>query len=268
MSGAGDFRRMRAAARTRDKCSDAMPRSARLPGNDVAWLLLGACALAAGAWLRLSGIGGQIVIDDEWHALHKLLRADLLDILTHLDYADYSIPLTVYFRALYDTVGITEWGMRAPMLVAGIALVAAAPLLARPWASAPVRATWAVLLAVSPLLVYTSRTARPYALTALLATLALIAFERWHRGDGRRDAWGAALRRGDVPGRLPAHDVARVHAAAVRVLRRARAAPRRRRTGGASSGSASRPRSRLRSCCCRRSSTTGSCSPRRPASTR
>ena len=59
------------------------------------------------------------------------------------------------------------------------------------WASAPVRATWAVLLAVSPLLVYMTRTARPYALTALLATLALIAFERWYRGEGRRRAWGA-----------------------------------------------------------------------------
>jgi hypothetical protein len=167
-----------------------MREPARLPGSDLAWLALGACALAAGTWLRFRGLGGQIVIDDEWHALHKVMRADLLDILTHLDYADYSIPLTVYFRGLYDTVGITEWGMRAPMLVAGIALVAVAPLLVRPWATAPVRATWAVLLAVSPLLVYMTRTARPYALTALLATLALIAFERWHRGEGRRRAWG------------------------------------------------------------------------------
>ena len=168
-----------------------MREPTRRPRSELAWLALGACALAAGAWLRFRGIGGQIVIDDEWHALHKVMRADLLDILTHLDYADYSIPLTVYFRGLYDTVGITEWGMRAPMLAAGIALVAIVPLLARPWASAPVRATWAMLLAVSPLLVYMSRTARPYALTALLATLALIAFERWYRGEGRRAAWGA-----------------------------------------------------------------------------
>ena len=168
-----------------------MRSPARRPGSEFAWLALGACALAAGIWLRFRGLGGQIVIDDEWHALHKVMRADMVDILTHLDYADYSIPLTVYFRWLYDTVGITEWGMRAPMLAAGIALVAVAPILARPWASAPVRATWALLLAVSPLLVYVSRTARPYALTALLATLALIAFERWYRGETRRSAWGA-----------------------------------------------------------------------------
>jgi hypothetical protein len=159
-------------------------------GNALRWLVIGACAVGAGAWLRLRGIADQVVIDDEWHALHKLMRSDLVDILTHLDYADYSIPLTVYFRWLQDTVGITEWTMRLPMLVAGIALIAAAPLAARAWSPAPARALWAVLLAFSPLLVYLSRTARPYALTALLATLSLVAFERWYRGDRHRDAWG------------------------------------------------------------------------------
>ena len=168
-----------------------MNRRDRIGTGRFPWLVLAAVALVAGAWLRARGLGTQIVIDDEWHALHKLMRADMLDIVTHLDYADYSIPLTVYFRWLYDTAGVTEWGMRAPMLAAGIALVAAAPVLARAWAPLPVRAAWAVLLAVSPLLVYFSRTARPYALTALLSTVALVAFERWYRGDRRRGAWAA-----------------------------------------------------------------------------
>ncbi len=159
--------------------------------STLPWLALAAVALAAGAWLRARGLGSQIVIDDEWHALHKLMRADMLDVVTHLDYADYSIPLTVYYRWLQDTVGLSEWGMHAPTLVAGVALVAVAPAAARAWATLPVRATWAVLLAVSPLLVYFSRTARPYALTALSATLALVAFERWYRGEDRRDLWGA-----------------------------------------------------------------------------
>ncbi|MFO1317454.1 MAG: hypothetical protein U1F58_17825 [Burkholderiales bacterium] len=164
---------------------------AHVRGNAFPWLVLAAAALGAGAWLRARGLGGQIVIDDEWHALHKLMRADMLDIVTHLDYADYSIPLAVYLRWLQDTTGVSEWGMHAPMLAAGIALVAVAPALAASWATLPVRAAWAVLLAVSPLLVYFSRTARPYALTALLATLALVAFERWYRDGRRRDAWGA-----------------------------------------------------------------------------
>jgi hypothetical protein len=158
----------------------------------IAWLALAAGALAAGAYLRARGLGSQIIIDDEWHAVHKLMRADMLDIVSHLDYADYSIPLTVYFRWLHDTVGVTEWGMRLPMLLAGVALIAVGPLLVRPWTTPAVRAAWAVLLALSPLLIYFSRTARPYALTALLATVALVAFERWYLGERHRDRWGAA----------------------------------------------------------------------------
>lgn len=159
--------------------------------RSFAWIALLVCAIAAGAWLRLRGIGSQIIIDDEWHALHKVLRADTLDIVTHLDYSDYSIPLALYFRWLYDTIGITEWGMHLPMLIAGIALIAVGPWLVRAWVSPAVGTTWAALLAVSPLLVYMSRTARPYAFTALSATIALVAFERWFRGDQRRDEWGA-----------------------------------------------------------------------------
>ena len=156
------------------------------------WLALAAGAFAIGAWLRIRGLGSQIIIDDEWHALHKLMRADMLDIVTHLDYADYSIPLTVYYRWLQDTIGIGEWGMHMPMLAAGIGLVAVGPWVTRSWAALPVRATWAALLAVSPLLVYFSRTARPYALTVLAATIALVAFERWFRGERRRGEWATA----------------------------------------------------------------------------
>ena len=156
------------------------------------WWALAVVAALAAAWLRLQQLGAQIVIDDEWHALHKLLRADLLDILTHLDYADYSIPITVYFRLMRDTIGVSEWSMHLPMLVAGLALVVVAPWLVRSWTSLAVRATWVVLLAISPFLVYVSRTARPYAFTALTGTIALVAFERWWRGTTHRRAWAAA----------------------------------------------------------------------------
>jgi hypothetical protein len=160
--------------------------------GDMVWIALGVCALIAGAWLRFAGLRGQILIDDEWHALHKLMRSDMLDIVTHLDYADFSIPLTVYYRWLHDLGGLNEWGMHLPLLLAGCALVVVGPLLARPWASLPVRATWAMLLAISPLLVYFSRIARPYALTTLLCIVAFIAFPRWLAGGRHRDRWSAA----------------------------------------------------------------------------
>ncbi len=159
---------------------------------DAEWQALAALALLAGAWLRLDRLGTQIVIDDEWHALVKIVRAPMQDIVTHLDYADYSIPLAIYLRWMQDTVGLTEWTLHLPMLVAGIGLVALAPWLARGWTAWPARATWSVLLALSPLLVYFSRTARPYALTALTTTIALVAFERWWRGGAHRERWAFA----------------------------------------------------------------------------
>ena len=159
----------------------------------VAWSALALLAVGVAAALRTYALGSQVVIDDEWHALHKVLRSDVMGILTHLDYADFSIPVALYYRALQETIGITEWSMRAPMVVAGIALVALAPWLARAWTSRPVGVAWSVLLAISPMLVYLSRTARPYAITALTSTLAIVAFERWWRGDERhRRRWAGA----------------------------------------------------------------------------
>lgn len=158
----------------------------------IAWSALMLLAIGVAAAFRTYALGRQVVIDDEWHALHKVMRSGLADILTHLDYADFSIPVALYYSALQNTVGITEWGMRAPMVIAGIALVATAPWLARAWTSRATGVTWAVLLAISPMLVYLSRTARPYAITALTSTVAIVAFERWWRGEGNRGRWAAA----------------------------------------------------------------------------
>lgn len=156
----------------------------------VAWSALALLAIGVATALRTYALGSQIVIDDEWHALHKVMRSGLPGIVTHLDYADFSIPVALYFRVLQETSGITEWSIRAPMLISGIALVALAPWLARAWTSRAVGVTWSVLLAISPMLVYLSRTARPYAITALTSTVAIVAFERWWRGEERhRGRW-------------------------------------------------------------------------------
>jgi hypothetical protein len=157
----------------------------------IAWSALFLLAVGIAAGFRAYALGSQIVIDDEWHALHKVMRSGLAGIVTHLDYADFSIPVALYYSALQNTVGITEWGMRAPMVLAGIGLVALAPWLARAWTSRAVGVTWAVLLAVSPMLVYLGRTARPYAITALTSTVAFVAFERWWRGESHRRRWAA-----------------------------------------------------------------------------
>lgn len=155
----------------------------------LAWWLLLVVALAAGAFLRIWQLGIQILIEDEWHAIHKLLDSGMLNIATHFGGADYCIPLTLYYRALYDLGWLTEWSMRLPLLIAGLLLLAA-PLLMRRLAL-PTRAIWTALLALSPVLIYLTRTARPYALTCLLTGFAVIAIERWWRGGPHARRWGA-----------------------------------------------------------------------------
>jgi len=153
------------------------------------WLALLALMLLAGAFLRWYQLDTQILLDDEWHAINKLLRADAHDIATHFGFADYSIPLTLYFRFLYMHGGLTEWDMRLPMLLAGIGLLLAAPALVRTLVALPVRVAWVGLMALSPMMVYHSRTARPYAITTLLCVVAILAFYHWWRRGERRWGW-------------------------------------------------------------------------------
>ena len=152
--------------------------------------VLACCWLVAGAWLRYYQLRSQILVEDEWHALHKILRSGYLGIFDSFGRSDHSIPLALYDRWMMLHGGLTEWVMRMPMLASGIALLAVAPLLVRRDAGRATRALWVGLLAVSPLLVYFSRTARPYAITVLAALVAVIALRRWWRDGG--SGWAAA----------------------------------------------------------------------------
>ena len=159
--------------------------------TSVPFFIVALLALAVGVFLRCWQLGDQVLLDDEWHAIHKLLRADAADIASHLGLADYSIPLTLYYRFLYLHGGLTEWGMRLPMLLAGIALIPLAPWLLRRQATAATLGAWSLLLAISPFMIYHSRTARPYALTTLLVFVAVMAFWKSWQREGSRGGWAA-----------------------------------------------------------------------------
>ncbi len=153
------------------------------------WNALLLVAFMTGVTLRAWQIDIQILIDDEWHAIHKLLHAaGPFDIVTHLGYADYSIPLTLYYQWLYRTVGLSEWGMHLPPLLASIGLLLVGPRLLARWVPLSTRAVWSALVAIAPLLVYHSKIARPYALTSLLTFVAIVSFHTWLRERRRRDA--------------------------------------------------------------------------------
>lgn len=155
------------------------------------WMIFGTLALMIGALLRWYQLDIQVLVDDEWHALHKVLYSDTSHILTSFGSNDYSIPLTLYYKLLATHGGLTDWVMHLPMLVCGVALIIVAPWTLRNAFSAPVRATWVALLAISPLLIYHSRTARPYALTCLLTFIAIFEFRRWWKSPQPARAEGA-----------------------------------------------------------------------------
>jgi hypothetical protein len=52
-----------------------------------------------------------------------------------------------------------------------------------------VRTLWVGLMAISPLMIYHTRTARPYAITTFLCFVAIFAFRAWWQGAGRRWRW-------------------------------------------------------------------------------
>jgi len=139
-----------------------------------------AAATALAIWLRAHGIATQVVLDDEWHAIHKLVSTPYAGILRSFGFADHSIPLTLLYKAMADTVGLAEGNVRALQAACGVALVPLSAWLAwRATRDAPATALFALLVSGAPFLTLWSRFARPYAITLLLTVACLAALWRW-----------------------------------------------------------------------------------------
>lgn len=145
-------------------------------------------ALVVGSGLRMHDLAGQFVLSDEWHGPHAALNATWAELAALLTLGATSVPSNLYYEFLLGSIGLSEWTLRMPSVLAGVLAIGAIPWLLRrsigDWAS--MATAW--LLAVSPLLVFYSRYARPYALVVLLTFLAFLACRRWaatgHRSAG------------------------------------------------------------------------------------
>jgi hypothetical protein len=157
-----------------------------------AWTWLAVAAIAAGAWIRLDQFGAQVLIDDEWHAVHQLLRLSPAQMFLDFGHADYSIPLGLYDALVARYSGLSESAMRLPMLACGLATLVLFPLYVAPRLGRPTAAVFALLLAISPLLVIYSRMARPYAITLFAGYAAHAAFCRYEAAARGERAAGAA----------------------------------------------------------------------------
>ncbi len=141
------------------------------------WLVL-ALVVALGAWLRLDQVLDQVLIDDEWHAVHQLVLREPRQFLLSSGHSDHSIPLTAWNWLLMQSIGLSELGMRLPLMLAGLASLLLLPWALRGQLPGRVSLVFVLLLSVSTLLIGYSRMARPYALTLLLSTLSLALLAR------------------------------------------------------------------------------------------
>ena len=75
-----------------------------------AWPILATLtlAVAVGAWLRWYQLRIQVLVDDEWHAVHQLLRLSPAQMFVDFGHADYSIPLGLLYGLEARTIGLSE----------------------------------------------------------------------------------------------------------------------------------------------------------------
>ena len=170
------------AARWTRPATSADPE--RLRGAPLALL---AAIVALGAALRLDQFAAQVLLDDEWHAVHQILKRGPASLYVELGHADYGIPLALYDWAIARTVGLSETAMRLPMMACGLATLIVFPLAVSARVGRAQALAFALLLATSPLLVAHSQIARPYAINVFLGWVAHWAFMRYW-GDGRTGA--------------------------------------------------------------------------------
>ena len=152
--------------------------------------LAGIAVFALCLWLRLDQFCAQLVTDDEWHAVHQLIQHSPASFFFSFGAADYSIPLALFYWLEAQLFGLSELAMRWPMMLAGLATVVLFPLWALRRYGWRTTLVFALLLAISPMLINYSRFARPYALTLLLGYLVHAAFWRFWAREGRLAATG------------------------------------------------------------------------------
>jgi hypothetical protein len=166
-----------------------MNNSASLRKDNVVFATALVFATFVGFLLRWYLLGDQVLLDDEWHGLFYVIGRSPAWLLTHFSVPGATcIPLNFYTWMLGATFGWSEMGLRLPSLVCGILCVIVCPLLARDIIGTRQAAWLAFLLAISPILIYYSRSARPYSLVAFLGFVSILCAARWAQAGTWR--WG------------------------------------------------------------------------------
>jgi hypothetical protein len=140
-----------------------------------------------GVGLRLWGWFSQMLLDDEWHALNFVFNRSLGQVALQQGLGANSIPVNLYTWIVLHSTGWSEPMLRLPSLLAGIAALIVVPVMVRRvWGDAVALVT-AALLAISPVVIFYSRIARPYAPVMLLGSASVLFTLVWLKEGKRRD---------------------------------------------------------------------------------
>jgi len=172
-----------------------------LRGTGWSWFVV----VAIAALFRLFGLLDQIPRGDEWHALARVTSDGFRGIASSFGAVDHSIPWTLWLEAVDRLRGIDEATFYLPGALTALGLVLAVPLAARERLGERAAWLWALLLAVSPVLIEYARIARPYGWAALAAPLALVLWLRYRETGDRRAATGWVVATVAVGWALPPH---------------------------------------------------------------
>ena len=144
--------------------------------------------LTVAVFLRIWQLPAQVVGDDEYHGIRAALEP-MSVILTHFQWADNCIPLTAFYRILIRTVGLSDPGLRALPLLAGLLAVVLCAVFLRCSVGSKASAIGMFLTATSPLLIYYSRYARPYMIVIFLSFVIIQALFSWLEEKRPYSAW-------------------------------------------------------------------------------
>ena len=160
-------------------------------------LLMLVVLMAVGMAARLIEFAARrsLWLDEAMVALNVASRS-FAGLLRPLDYSQNAPVLFLWAgRAAVTLFGVSEWSLRAPALVAGLALLPATWWVARRLLSPGAAVLAVAVVALSPVLVYYSNEVKPYESDALVAALlvgaALALLEAPERAGRWRALWAA-----------------------------------------------------------------------------
>jgi mannosyltransferase len=171
---------MSAAGQARPRPREAT--ATRLPP----WWPLAALVVLAAA-LRLSTLGLQSFWFDEAFTPVHVLHPSLFKTLDSITKTENSPPLWYIVEWVsYRLFGTSEWALRLPSALAGIAMVPVAWGIGRELSGRATAIATAAIVAVSPIFVWYSQEARVYGLYALASGILILCFLRLLERPGDR----------------------------------------------------------------------------------